>query len=285
MMTTNKGAESALSRRRFLKAAALSAGYFAATDHFFAFGQRMTPMVKRNPTAAELEAVHDYHATGSRIVFQEDFRDRAAFEKNWTVFTDNRSDLMACRTEKSLSTSEKGLAINTITADHCFAKWSTGQIISKQTFQYGLYEAYINIAHGAGVDNAFWLTTQGVLKDGSGDSFEIDVAEVYYPALIRSTLHRHNLTKGIDQYETGYNNQLRGNLAAGFHDYGVLWTPNALVFCVDGNAYQTIETKGTVDVPVNLRLSTALGKQFGGAPPADPSGLTMQVSHVRVIGL
>jgi len=284
-MKTSNHVEDCLSRRHFLGMGALSLGYCAVTDHFLAYGQKMTPMVKRNPTAAECEAVHNCHAKNDGILFHEDFRNRASFEENWNVFTDNRSDLMACRTAKSLSTSDKGLAINTVAADHCFAKWSTGQIVSKKAFQYGLFEAYINIAHGVGVDNAFWLTTQGELNDGSGDSFEIDIAEVYYPALIRSTLHRHNLTKGIDLYETGYNNQLRGNLAAGFHDYGVFWTPSALVFCLDGVAFQTIETKGTINVPANLRLSTALGKQFGGTPPIDPTGLTMQVAHVRVVGL
>ena len=102
------------------------------------------------------------------------------------------------------------------------AKWRTGEIVSKKSFQYGLYEAYINISHGTSVDNAFWLASQGELNEDSGDSFEIDIAEVYYPGLIRSTLHRHNLTKGVNLYETGYDNRLRGNRASGFHDYGVL---------------------------------------------------------------
>jgi hypothetical protein len=57
------------------------------------------------------------------------------------------------------------------------------------------------------------------------------------------------------------------------------------VFCLDGIAFQTVETKGTINVPANLRLSTALGKQFGGEPPVDPTALTMQVAHVRVFGL
>lgn len=277
--------KSQTSRRHFLRSGALFTAGLAAPSGLTAYGQKMTPMVKRDPTATERQAVHDYHAKGTKILFQDDFRNHASFEENWTVFTDNRSDLLACRTTKSLATSDKGLAINTIAADHCFAKWSTGEIVSRKSFQYGLYEAYVDIAHGAGVDNAFWLTSQGELNDGSGDSFEIDIAEVYYPALIRSTLHRHNLTKGVDLYETGYNNQLRGNLAAGFHDYGVLWTSDSLVFCLDGIAFQTIETKGTINVPANLRLSTALGKQFGGAPPVDPTGLAMRVAHVRVVGL
>jgi hypothetical protein len=64
----------------------------------------------------------------------------------------------------------------------------------------------------------------------------------------------------------------------------VLWTPAALIFCLEGVAFQTIETRGTINVPAKLRLSTALGK-FGGNPPEDPTELTMQVGHVRVIGL
>jgi beta-glucanase (GH16 family) len=132
-----------------------------------------------------------------------------------------------------------------------------GRDHQQASFQYGLYEAYLNIAHGVGVDNAFWLTSQGDLNDGTGDSFEIDIAEVYYPALVRSTLHRHNMHRGGgDRHETGYNDQTKGNLAAGFHDYGLLWTPTTLVFCLDGVAFQTIETKGTINVPANLRLIT-----------------------------
>ena len=277
--------QSPASRRQFLKTGVLGMAFFAGLRSAAANAQRMTPMVKRNPTDAERQAVHDYHTKGNKILFEDDFRSQTEFEKNWTVFTDNRSDLLACRTEKSLFITDKGLLIRTIPADHCIAKWSTGEIISKQAFQYGLYEAYINIAHGAGVDNAFWLTSAGDLKDGSGDSFEIDIAETYYPSLIRSTLHRHNLHKGIDLYETGYDNRVRENLASGFHDYGVLWTPEAIIFCLDGVAFQTIETKGTINVPANLRLSTALGSSFGGHPAADPTQLTMQVQHVRVVGL
>ena len=278
-------AKSLVSRRNILQSGALLLACGAVGVPLNAVAQTMKPMTKRMPTAAESEAVRDYHAKRTGYLFEESFRDRSALESKWTVYHDDRSDLMACRTEKSLAISPKGLSINTVNADHCTAKWSTGQIISKQAFLYGLYEAYIDITHGVGVDNAFWLTTQGTVNDGTGDSFEIDVAEVYYPSLIRTTLHRHNLTKGRDRYETGYNYRPQANLATGFHDYGVLWTPDALVFCLDGTAYLTIETQGTVNVPANLRLSTALGKEFGGAPPADPTGLTMQVSHVRVIGL
>jgi beta-glucanase (GH16 family) len=284
-MTDQPMTYSQISRRRFLKSGALTMACLAGHGSPIAYAQRMAPMAKRNPTSAERDTVKNLHAKAANILFQDDFKNQATYENNWTVFTDNRSDLMACRTAKSLSVSSNGLAIETVPADHCHAKWSTGEIISKQAFTYGLYEAYIKIANATGVDNAFWLTTQGEVSDGSGDSFEIDISETYYPSLIRSTLHRHNLTKHIDLYETGYNDQERKNLASEFHEYGLLWTPTSLVFCLDSVPFQTFETKGTVKDPANLRLSIALGPQFGGAPPANPVGLTMQVKHVRVIGL
>ncbi|MEO6841391.1 MAG: glycoside hydrolase family 16 protein [Bradyrhizobium sp.] len=274
-----------MTRRGLLGAGALAVVGFAESRSFPALAQTMPPMAKRDPTDAERQAVRDYHKRGAKVLFEDGFSSRAKFEENWTVFTDNRSDLKACRTAASLATSDKGLAINTIKAEQCIAPWSTGEIVSKQAFQYGLFEAYMQIAHGPGVDNAFWLTSERALTDGTGDTFEIDVAETYYPSLIRSTLHRHNLDKHLDRYETGNNNPVRENLANGFHDYGVLWTPSALIFCLDGEAFKTIETKGTVTGPANLRLSTALAAAFGGNPPADPRGLTMNVMHVRVLGL
>ena len=272
-----------LSRRCFLNLGTLSALNTLTPFRSF-YGQTMPKMLKRTPSDAEVEQVRRLHMQPTRILFQDDFKDEAAFSRNWSAFKDDRSDLKACRTEASLSVSLDGLKIDTIAATHCKARWSTGQIISKQAFQYGLYEAYLKIAPAVGIDNAFWLTSQGDLKDGTGDSFEIDIAETYYPSLIRSTLHRHNLHAGGDRYETGYDNHVRGNLASGFHDYGVLWTADALIFCLDGNAFQTVETQKSISVPANLRLSTALG-DFGGPPPADPVGLAMQVKHVRVVAL
>ena len=170
--------QSLFSRRNFLKTSASSLAYLAGTRGLTAYGQTMTPMAKREPTAAERQTVHDLHTKGAKVIFQDDFRSQTAFDKNWTIFTDDSPDLKACRTAKSLSISSAGLASETVKAEHCSAKWSTGEIISKQSFQYGIYEAYINIAHGVGVDNAFWLTSQGDLNDGSGDSFEIGRAHV-----------------------------------------------------------------------------------------------------------
>jgi beta-glucanase (GH16 family) len=105
---------------------------------------------------------------------------------------------MACRTADSLRPGAAGLTIATVPAAHCHARWSMGQIVSRKVFPFGYFEAYMRIAGGAGIDNAFWLTTEGGTSDGSGDEFEIDIVEAMYPNDVHMTLHRHNLQRHHD---------------------------------------------------------------------------------------
>jgi beta-glucanase (GH16 family) len=270
-------------RERVLKLGLASLASCAALGNLPASAQTMTPLPKRAPTDAERQAVRAYHTKSTNVVFQDDFRDSAAFATNWAPYSDDNSRLKACRTPQSLSVSSDGLAIKTISVDHCKTPWSTGEIISKGSWEFGFFEATLKIAGGPGLDNAFWLTSVNPLDDGTGDTFEIDL-ETYYPSLIRSTLHRHNTERHTNAFETGYNYKTALELANGFHDYGVLWTPSAIVFALDGNAFFTIETQGTVKGAMNVKLSTAL-RDFGGEPPDDPRVLTMQVSRLRVLGL
>lgn len=107
------------SRRKFLQSSALSLAYGLVGAPLQAVGQILKPMAKRMPTAAESAAVRDYHAKSHGYLFEEDSRDRAAFDSRWTVYQDNRSDLLACRTAKSLAVLADGLSINTVGADHC----------------------------------------------------------------------------------------------------------------------------------------------------------------------
>ena len=115
------------SQRKFLQSSVLPLACGLVGAPLQAVGQAMKPMTKRMPTAAESKAVRDYHAKSHGYLFEEDFRDRAAFDSRWTVYQDNRSDLLACRTAKSRALSADGLSINTVNADHCTAKWSTGE--------------------------------------------------------------------------------------------------------------------------------------------------------------
>jgi beta-glucanase (GH16 family) len=237
---------------------------------------------KRAATAADSARIAALQSRQSGVLFFDNFADPADLERNWSVFTDDRSDLMACRSADSLHPGPSGLQIATVQASHCHDRWSTGEIISKRGFGFGYFEAYLRIAAAPGIDNAFWLTTQGGSNDGSGDEFEIDVAEVMYPNDVHITLHRHNLEKHKDDIELGFDHRATEPLADGYHYYSALWTRDEIIFGFNGQAMGVIETNGVIHGSVNLRFSTARGS-FGGAPPADSKGLAMDVKHVRVL--
>jgi hypothetical protein len=64
--------QSLFSRRNFPKTGASSLAYLAGTRGLTAYGQTMTPMAKREPTAAERQTVHDLHTKGAKVIFQDD---------------------------------------------------------------------------------------------------------------------------------------------------------------------------------------------------------------------
>jgi hypothetical protein len=51
-------------RRHLLRNGALSVAYLAAPSCLTVYARKMTPMMKRDPTAAERQAVYDYHTKG-----------------------------------------------------------------------------------------------------------------------------------------------------------------------------------------------------------------------------
>lgn len=270
--------------RRNLIAASFVGSVFAAMPGLAQAQVAALLGTKRAPTPADSQALAAYQASQTGVQFFDDFSSQASLQDNWTVYTDDRPDLLACRSADSLAPGPGGLTINTTAATHCHDKWSTGQIISRKGFLYGYFEAYMKIASGPGLDNAFWLTTTNGSNDGSGDDFEIDIVEAMYPNDDHITLHRHNLHKWHDVGELGFDHRASEPLSDNYNYYAALWTRDSITFGLNGTAVGVIGTGGVITGPANIHLSTALGK-FGGAPPDDPAGLAMHVKHVRVLAV
>jgi hypothetical protein len=165
--------------------------------------------------------------------------------------SDDNPDLKSCRRPDSVEASPAGLRLKTLVANTCrTARWSTGHIGSKAKYGYGFFEARIKIADIKGVNNAFWLTTD--------DNFEIDVAEATHPSYIHIGLQYwpHN---GVEKHGgMGWGASFVDNLAYGFHDIGLLRTPNDMVFAIDGEPVAAVVTH--VKGPAAIRTFAAKGK-------------------------
>jgi beta-glucanase (GH16 family) len=162
------------------------------------------------------------------------------------------------------------------------------QTAGKFTQQYGHIEARIQVPNGSGLWPAFWmLGGSNWPTDG-----EIDIMEVVGrdPNRLYGTLHGPGYSGG---------NSFGGQLLAGspwyqaFHNYAVDWSPNLIVWTVDGQEYfratpaSLQAAKGNVswvyEHPFFVILNLAVGGNFGAGNPASlPTESKMLVDYVHV---
>lgn len=62
-------------------------------------------------------------------------------------------------------------------------EWTTANVITKEKFLYGYFEARYKYAPAYATNNSFWLRTDQI-QDGKGSTFEIDINEGKYPNIV-----------------------------------------------------------------------------------------------------
>jgi beta-glucanase (GH16 family) len=155
------------------------------------------------------------------------------------------------------------------------------------TQTYGHYEARLKMSRGQGMWPAFWMLGDDIGGVGWPQSGEIDIMENvgFEPNTVHGTIHGPGYS-GAGGIGAGYAGPA---FADDFHTFAVDWSPNRIVWTVDGNVYQTrtpADLNGNqwvFDKPFFLILNLAVG----GYWPGDPDGgtqfpNTLVVDYVRV---
>jgi beta-glucanase (GH16 family) len=158
---------------------------------------------------------------------------------------------------------------------------------------YGRLEARIEIPQGKGLWPAFWAVGGNVNNVGWPRSGEIDMMENVGndPFTIYGSIHGPERGRP-NGYAISARKRTSRSLAGGFHVYGITWSPNKLVFTLDGHRYAT-DTRSTLaggqqwafNHPFFLILNLAVGGRWPGSPDAStPFPAKMLVDWVRVYG-
>jgi beta-glucanase (GH16 family) len=153
---------------------------------------------------------------------------------------------------------------------------------------YGHYEARLTMSRGQGMWPAFWMLGNDIGSAGWPQCGEIDIMENvgFEPSQVHGTIHGPGYS-GSGGVGAGYS--IGGAFADDFHTFAVDWSPNKIVWSVDGNVYQTrtpADVNGNqwvFDKPFFIILNLAVG----GYWPGDPDGSTafpntLVVDYVRV---
>jgi beta-glucanase (GH16 family) len=169
-------------------------------------------------------------------------------------------------------------------------QYTSGRILTsgKFTQKYGRFEASIKVPKGQGIWPAFWMLGDNLGSVGWPQSGEIDIMENVgkEPNTLYGTVHGPGYSGGS---AISGSRTLGAPLGDAFHSFAVEWSPNLIVWYLDGAEYHRV-TPATLggrqwvfDHPFFLILNVAVGGNWPGSPDASTSfPQTMLVDWVRV---
>jgi hypothetical protein len=159
----------------------------------------------------------------------------------------------------------------------------SGMLATDRTFaqRYGYFEMRARLPAGRGLWPAFWLVSKT-----HQEHLEIDVME----AVGWDTAHVYQSTHLTAARGKGIHVRVGSgefDYANGFYNYGVAWTPEELVFYIDG--YETARTDGAPfrdAPPMYMIANLAVGGDWAGTPDSETRfPAVMQIKHIRAYGL
>lgn len=178
-------------------------------------------------------------------------------------------------------------------------QWTSARVKSQglQSFAFGVIEFRAKLPTGSGTWPALWLLGEDITQVGWPRCGEIDVMEHVGkdPGRIHGSLH--SPSSFGNTVNTG--STIINTFDSEFHIYTAEWTPDRIIFSVDGRAYYTYapSPKNADNWPFDdeffLIMNIAMGGNFGSDPQYETGGLRngvdpnlsqarMEVDYVRV---
>ena len=149
------------------------------------------------------------------------------------------------------------LVISAIEEDYNGASFTSAKLLTKGKFSqaYGRFEARIKVPGGSGLWPAFWLLGENIDVDGWPQCGEIDIMEYrrQEPTKVSGSIHgpgysgltdpQGQVTKSYDLGNDRYD--------AGFHVFGIEWSPNYINYYIDDVLYNQITPSDIVVTPAD----------------------------------
>jgi beta-glucanase (GH16 family) len=138
-------------------------------------------------------------------------------------------------------------------------EYVSGILTTQSSFsqKYGYFEIRSKIPVGTGVWPAFWM-----LANDGGWPPELDVMEGrgQRPGDLVMTTHWRNRATGLVQ-SCGFDFS-RPDASTDFHDYGVLWTRDRVVYFIDRKPVSDIKVPIGFDDPMYMIVNLAMGAKY-----------------------
>ena len=158
---------------------------------------------------------------------------------------------------------------------------------------YGYVEARMKMPSLPGSWPAFWMLESGWPPEVDINEFPVFVDGTWSAYNYSDNIHYTNSSGQAASLGNGVHYAGVGDLTAGFHNYGMAWTPSAVTFYIDGNVQSTITDPTAIanlvksgGGPMYIMLDNSGGGSWPGVPSMSqwPVGATstVQVDWIRV---
>lgn len=142
-------------------------------------------------------------------------------------------------------------------------QYTSGVLSSALEQRYGYFEARLRVPAGQGLWPAFWLLHD---TESSGVD-EIDIHEILGDAPDVAYMTNHwGTSYAAGEHFSDESSYTGPDFSAGFHVFGLEWTPDAIVWTIDGVERKRHTGAGVPQVPMYLILNLAIGGTWPGAP-------------------
>lgn len=160
--------------------------------------------------------------------------------------------------------------------------YASAAVGTRTTFAqaFGTFEARIRYTGGQGVWPAFWMLEAGALSPPP----EIDILEAYPGDGGAGGGSGANTVVSALHYDGGthyFEFKGEADLTAGFHTHRLTWSPNLLVFSIDGVVTGRI-TRDVPDVAMYPIFNLAVGAPGFRADASSPPVAVMDIDYLRV---
>jgi len=212
-----------------------------------------------DPASGDARPLVAEGGAGYKLVFSDEFNGKALDEEKWYYRTGAR--LLSFQQKENVTVADGKLRLALKREKAGKLAYTAGGIISKQSFQYGFYEARFRCAKTAGWHTSFWTMrysapqTAGIdfaqqVEGGQAPvhAQEIDICE-------QDSVNNRSYSAGVIDWsgKSGkrsvnfgrvYYRDTTPDFAADFHIFGCEFTPTTVKFFLDGKlTHQADATK------------------------------------------
>ena len=129
---------------------------------------------------------------GWKLVFHEEFDGTTAdLDKDWTFQNGPSGHILCSRWRENVVVTNGLCRLLNKKETRGGQEWTSGNIWTKEQYQYGYFECRYRYAAAKATNNSFWLMPTKKVPPGQ-KHFEIDINEGHFPNEVTSNIHNHS---------------------------------------------------------------------------------------------